>query len=192
MAKVEKRLVTTPKVEAKWIYLDKPNTRFSEDGGYEITLLFDPDNKEHKKFLDELEVIEQELRNELTKTLPAAKRKTISHEPFVKEDIDAEGNETGYLKIKAKSKYPPAVFDAKLNQITPPSNLGNGTIVRANIGLKPVLVGRKMFISCYLQAVQLIEVQTFQGGTDPAALGFTPEEGFVVEETLDLNDDADF
>jgi len=190
MAKIEKRAITTPKVEAKWIYLDAPNTKFSDEGGYEITLLFDPSNEEHKKFLDEIEVIEQELRNELTKSLPAAKRKLLSHEPFVKEDLDAEGNETGFLKIRAKSKYPPLVFDAKLNQIKPPSNLANGTVVKARLALAPVMVGKKVYITCYLQAVQLIEVHTFEE-TDPTALGFTPEEGFVVEEEIDLND-ADF
>ena len=195
------KFVTTPKCEAKWIYLDKPNTNFSDDGGYEVTVLFDPDNPEHKQFLDELEVIEQELRNEFLKSLTPAKRKSIIHQPLIKEDEDQDGNETGYLKIRTKSKYPPTVIDSQLHKIVPPSNLGNGTVVKVGMTLKPVLVSKNLYITAYLQVVQLIDIKTFDSmsNMDYTTLGFSVEDGFVSEDIIDnfkpevdIKDNGDF
>ena len=93
-------MVTSPAALVLWPKLNEPNTRFNEAGEYEATLVFDPKNNDHQKFLDNLERMYEEAVASMAEEhkKPKIKRADSPIRPL----LDKDDNETGMMKVKFK------------------------------------------------------------------------------------------
>ncbi len=93
-------MVASPAALVLWPKLNEPNTRFNEAGEYEATLVFDPKNNDHQKFLDNLERMYEEAVASMAEEhkKPKIKRADSPIRPL----LDKDDNETGMMKVKFK------------------------------------------------------------------------------------------
>lgn len=173
--------VITPKAEIRFHNLLKPSVY--KEGSipkYDVTILLDPDNQEHAKFIEMLQEFEEKAKQAILSQKSPAKRKMMNFRPIFKLDLDQDGNETGYMLFTARSQYPPVVVDSRKIKIQPPENLGRGSVVRVGAIVKPYESGINYGVTAYLQAVQIIELVEYN-----TAFGFIDkfgvEDGFTVE-----------
>lgn len=86
----------TPIGVARYPHLNKPDTRFDDDGVYKCDLIVPAD--EAQELIEYLEGI----RDEFFDSLDAKKRKQYSKAPVFEEELDEAGDETGNVIIKTK------------------------------------------------------------------------------------------
>lgn len=104
-----------------------------------------------------------------------------------KENKDKEGNDTGKLEFTAKSFEPTIVVTAdkvKIPQTQIPL-LSNGSTVKMQLNIVPYFMNGNVGLTCYINAVQLLNVIEYGGGSDNS--GFSVEDGY----TAVISDDAD-
>jgi hypothetical protein len=185
--------IVSPKGEAKWAFLDKPDTRFDEDGIYRIELVLEQ-TEQVQSFLDRLDEMANEAWEEQTKeTKPTVKSKAVLAKPYQAEEDPETGEETGRIVVRFKSKakvqtkkglmdMKPRVFDAKGRTVNPVPKIGNGSTVKVAFAYRPYFVAssRRVGVSLYLNAVQLIELVEFGGGNP-----FGEEEGGFSADTFE-------
>lgn len=178
MANKYQRL-TSPKGIARFPWLNKPDTKFSDVGDYKVDLVMD------KKDAEPLVKRITSIRDEFAKKEGAKKKANL---PFAFEEDD-NGNKTGRVIVKFKVKAmtgdwdrKPKLFDAKGNRITD-ANVGGGSVLKvsfdaytwnvaslgAGITLQPV-------------AVQVLELVEFEGGGSASEFGFGAEEGYEADD----------
>lgn len=160
------KFVTT-KGAAQWPWLNKPDTRFDTDGKYKADLLVKAD--EAKDFMSAAKALFVEEFGE--KMLPKAKW------PFEKDD------ESGAVRIRAKSSNKPGLFDAKGNTITADLNVGNGSTIKMAGVMSTYDAGGNKGVTAYLNSVQIIDLVEF-GGND-----FEEEDGYVFESSNEATND---
>lgn len=198
MAQKQKReKIVTPVGVVKFSHLTVPNTKFNKLGEFSVDLLLDPADPAVAKLKESLEAKAQEVR---AKALAEAKdgktKKAIEayevYTPF-SADEDKEGNETGNVVFKAKQKAvievqgkdpikkTVAIFDAKQKPLLG-KKIGRGTKMKVACTLAPfVAPGLKTLgVSVWLEAVQIIELHEFGGGSADS-FGFGEEEGYTDE-----------
>ena len=154
--------LTTPKAECHYAYLFVPSTKFDSDGIYSINLVFDPQNAEHKDFLA---------------TLKELHAKTEGSNIPWKEEKDIEtGQPTGRFIVKFKSKFSVGVFDALNQPLNYDKNIvGSGSLVRVSFKHQPYSQNGGG-LSLFLNAVQVIDLNRYEGGT-------AEDYGFEKDET---------
>jgi Protein of unknown function (DUF2815) len=209
--KFSKELVlqlTTPKATVMWANLGKPNTKFSPEGVYDVTVLIGKDD-----FLPIKTKIESLLsRAEAEYKATYKKKANIANTMPFREDVDKEtGEETGLWQLKAKlsaktsvngtiTDRRPVLVDSKLKPLSSDTAIGKGSIVRVNMTFYPYYVpSLGLGISAKLSSVQVIELKAWAGnnplkGFDVEAAGFEGE-GMAVSETptsSQTSDDEDF
>jgi hypothetical protein len=209
--KFSKELVlqlTTPKSTVMWANLGKPNTKFSADGVYDVTVLINNDD-----FLPIKAKIESLLsRAEAEYKALYKKKASIANTMPYREDVDKEtGEETGLWQLKAKlsaktsvngtiADRRPVLVDSKLKPLSSDTAIGKGSIVRVNMTFYPYYVpSLGLGISAKLASVQVIELKAWAGsnplkGFDVEAAGFEGEGMAVSENTTSsqTSDDEDF
>jgi hypothetical protein len=177
--------LTTPKGTVLWANLGKPNTKFSPDGVYDVTLLLSKDDFLPIKTKIEALLSKAEAEYKATYKKYASIAKTMPY----KEDVDREtGEETGLWQLKAKlssktvvngtvTDRRPLVVDSKLKPLSSDTAVGKGSIVRVNMTFYPYYVpSLGLGISAKLSSVQVIELKAYSG-SDPLR-GFGVEDGF--------------
>lgn len=174
--------IVTPKGEALYAHLVKPEMYQGQDQGFSIQIKL---NKKDTEALiatidKELEKAKQEM------DLPTTAK--WSKEPFLGYKEDKNGDIV--FKFKASSmiktrtgeelKRSIAVFDSQGNLISG-ENIGNGSTIRVSGYLMPFYVSKIINgISLKLTAVQVIDLVPYGGGRDAQAYGFAKEEGYVA------------
>lgn len=147
----------TPKGRAVYPSVTRPDTRYNEEGVYKTGLEMSP--KEADKFVEDLKACYVEEFG--AKKLPSAKL------PFKK-------NDDGTIVFNFKSKNAPKIFDAKGLPIKDVSELrvGGGSVIKVSGAMKAYNAGGATGVTCYLNAIQIIDLVEW-GGSGP----FTAEEG---------------
>jgi hypothetical protein len=170
--------ITTPKGIAKYPWLSKPDTKFSEEGEYKVNVILT--KEEAAPLVDKINGIFAENVKEETKKAKGKEVKT-SNPPYM-DELDDDGKSTGnvILKFKSKAAYPPAIFDSKGTKMEE-SNIWGGSEIRVNGYAAPYftsMVGAG--VALRLRAVQVI--QYVEGAQGASGFGFEEEdEGFVQE-----------
>jgi hypothetical protein len=182
--------LTSPKGIARFPWLNKPDTKFSEVGDYKVDLVLSA--KDAAPLIQRVEAI----RDAFAKKEGAKKKANL---PWV-DEVDDNGNKTGNVIVKFKVKAmtgdwdrKPKLFDAKGSRIVEAA-VGGGSVLKvsfdaytwnvaslgAGITLQPV-------------AVQVLELVEFEGGGDASEFGFGEEEGYEATDELgeDLETDAE-
>lgn len=182
MAKSNYLKVTSPKGEAFYPYLKSPEMYEGDPVGYTIQVKY---SKKDTEAL--MAAIEAEL--ERAKGDPAFKGKTWMKEPAMGCREKPDGSIMFKFKTKheyerdgeiIKRKVP--IFDAKGKPTD--VNLGNGSIVKIAFQVVPFWKSaRNNGVTLYLDAVQVLELKEYSGGSGSAgAFGFGEEEGFEADD----------
>ena len=177
---------TTPTGVANYPYISKPDTQFDTEGVYKVTLAVPED--EAKPVID---LINAELLAGI-KALKESKPKTKFKNaplPYAKE-LDDDGNETGNVLIKFKSKaaYKPSVFDAKNNPMVN-HNIWGGSEIKVNGAIafySSPSIGQG--VTLRLRAVQVI--QYVEGSDGAGKFNFEEEDGYVATSSSEEESEA--
>jgi hypothetical protein len=158
----KKEIFTTPKASCRFPFLTIADTKFNPDGIYRIEMIFDPKVEEHKKFLEHCKNLYTQSKG---KNLP------------YKKEVDLETKEeTGKWVVKFTSNFRPKVFDAKGYHMDDDVLVGNGSVVKVSYGYT-FYEGMNGGVKLYLQAVQVLELVEWNGGSFDD-FGFQAEQGY--------------
>jgi hypothetical protein len=178
--------LTTPKGVAKWITLNKPDTKFKKEGQYRVVLLLTPE--EAKPLQEKIDAAIEE-KKKIAKADPKNKGKKIKDADLpYKQDLNKEGEETGLVSFNFTAKasgvrengetwtFRPAVLDTKGKPVKSALIYG-GSIVRVAFKLSTWATAIGVGASLKMEAVQVIELKTM-GERDMSSYGFQEEEGY--------------
>ena len=189
---------TTPAGIAVWPKLVTPDTKFSPEGEYSVTLKFSGD--EAKTVVTRVKQFAKSAYESLCREQGRPKLK-IAQMPIQQ---DEEGNWLLKTKLKAKVttaagkswEQRPAIFDSRgvpMKESEIP-NVGGGSVIKACVEIAPyytATVGAG--ITLRLRGVQIITLVEYGSGeVNAAAMGFTSEEeGYVAGgETFSLEESS--
>ena len=171
---------TTPKGIAQYPWLSKPDTKFSEEGEYKVSLILS--KEEAIPILKQInEVFAENVAAESKKN--GGKDIKKAPPPYM-EQLDDAGNSTGkvILKFKSKAAYKPAIFDAKGIPMIE-SNVWGGSEIKINGSIAPyytTLIGAG--VALRLRAVQVIQYVDASTGA-ASKFGFEEEVGYEHHPT---------
>tara|TARA_Y100000593_G_scaffold45350_2_gene86285 strand:+ start:1731 stop:2330 length:600 start_codon:yes stop_codon:yes gene_type:complete len=171
--------LTTPAGIAKWAWVSKADTKYNSDGEFKVTLVLEKDAAEPL-----INKIEKELK-EFYAGLKAQGKKKIKEavRPYG-EEVDDEGDPTGNVefKFKSKAKFVPRipVFDSSGKPMTN-VDVWSGSKIKVNTTLAPYSAGIGEGLSMRLNAVQVIDLVRGTNGT-AEGYGFGEEDGYVHED----------
>lgn len=192
---------TSPRGTAIYPHLHAPDTKFDNAGVYSTKLRFTGRARERiEEMLEPLmEEAYEEALESVKGTAAQAKKKLEGsrRDPFEVE-IDEDGEETGAIIVNFKCKasgvrrdgstwkYTPRIFDAAGNPVRAGLRIGSGSVLKVNFEPRPYYVASIGYgVSCRLNAVQVLELQTWGGG-NAESFGFdADEDGFDASEIGD-------
>ena len=197
MADKKNPIYTTPKGTAKYCHLVRPSTKFNPEGVYDVTLLLDGADAENLINLIDEKIADN--KAEIQKE-PKYKKHLKECDPPYKEDLDKDGDETGFISFKFSMKaqatskktgetytFTPVLYDAKRNVIHP-KTVGFGSLMRIAFEVIPFNVAAiGAGVSLRLKAAQILELNS-SDGLSAEACGFEDEDGY----TNDTTDEAEF
>jgi hypothetical protein len=181
----------TPKGIAVYPWLSKADTKFDPDGTYRTTLRIP--TEEAQELVDKIEAIHAEAQAEETKKLPKGKKLKVADLP-ISTVYDDDGNETGEVDIKFKTKAKIKVgdkiiekklpmADAKGNKITEDIQIFGGSTIRLSFNAVPYNTSAGCGVSLRILGVQVIDLVS--GGGSGGDLGFGAVEGGTFEASND-------
>lgn len=174
MSSNDKIVLQTPIARTRYSHLSKPDTKWNSEGEYKTELVLDKATDETKAFVKSIEDAARSYYG------PDAAKAQLP----LKTDA-----ETGELIFKAKSSFKPKFVDSDgvlLREANIP-NIFSGSEIRMFVTLKPTSAQGKIYVSSYIQAVQLIKVVE---STVTDSLGFDPvEDGFKARPDLGGSND---
>lgn len=152
----------TPKGIAQYPWLTKPDTKFSEEGVYKVSLAIpEAEAKPFAKVIQDMFVAEYGQAK-----LPKA------HMPFKKD-------ENGNIVFSFKSKMKPRLYDAAGKPIKEDVSVGGGSTLKVSGAFGPYNKGANTGVALYLNAVQIINLVEFSSSP------FGAEEGGFVAAAQD-------
>lgn len=180
----------TPIGVAKYPHLNKPDTRFDDDGVYKVDLIVPED--EAAELVEYLEGV----RDELFDSLDAKKQKQYSKAPVCEPELDDAGDETGNVIFKTKLNAigrndkgdewtnEPKLFDSFGRPVDRDEvQIWSGSKLIVAGVCRPYAMGstKKVGVSLKCDGVQIIELVT-GGNATAESFGFKPQgEGFAFE-----------
>lgn len=174
--------ITTPQGSALYAYLDKPDTKFSDEGVYTITLRLP--SSEGQPLKDQILAMQSE---QMAEEKAAGKEPNLMTIP-IKDFVDDDGNECLDFRFKMKPSYKsaktgemvknsPKVFDAQLKPMT--ELVGRGSQVKVNFVADKYTCPMGVGVAMRLSAVQVLDLVTVGTQANAEGFGFAAEEGFV-------------
>lgn len=200
MAKKKYERITSPVGRAQYPYLNTPDTKFKEEGEYKVDLILD--KVDNAQFLGAIKArAEKAVEEAKVKLAEKNKHNKIKNlTPYVpfEEMFDDEGNPTGEVKVKFKTKAQYSKKDGTVVKLSPdlfdsqgkPIDrneviIYSGSEIRCNFTPSNFYnpASNLAGVSLRLNAVQVIELSS--GSSASASnYGFDAiEDGFSVEET---------
>jgi hypothetical protein len=164
----------TPKGNASYPKLTKPDTKFKAEGEYTTGLILG--EKEGKAFLETLkEAAVEELGNKAAQS---------AIYPVKEED--------GKMVFKFKSKNKPKLYDSHGKPIKDAElNVGSGSVLKVAGAVAFPKVQGKQYVSLYLNQVQVIELVEFSSSPfGDEGDGFTASD--KEESESDIDEDVAF
>jgi len=188
------KLLVTPVGEAVFPYLRRPDN-YQGDESYKVNIRVHPDNDDVQAYITKMEKFRDEQwdNNPQATKLSKAQRAKLSAHPVVREELDAEGEPTGFvlIPVKCKKEYvdretskavslKPTVVDAKKQPIPDTIDVGPGSSIKAAFSpffwVNPSI--KAYGVTARLKAVQVLELkERGLGGV------FDDEEGFEIDES---------
>jgi hypothetical protein len=176
--------ITTPQGTALYAYLDKPDTKFSDEGVYTVTLRVPKAEgvalqKQIHKMQDEQVKLEKDNGKTPNKmSIP------------IKENITDDGQEVLDFRFKMKPSYKnsltgetveqrPKVFDTQLKPMT--ELVGSGSKVKVAFIADKYTCPMGVGVALRLSAVQVIDLVSVASKQSSGESDFSMEEGFVSE-----------
>jgi hypothetical protein len=160
-------VLTTPIGRAKYVWLNKPDTKFGQEK-YKTQLLMDPDQAQP-----------------VVKALQAAAVAQFGDRASEAKLGFTTDVDTGEIDLKTATKYEPKFFDSQGHPIPKASlpELFGGSRLALRIKLYPYDVNATNYgITCQIMAVQIVEALTSSDNMEGA--GFDRVDGgFVAEDT---------
>lgn len=185
---------TTPKGEAKFVWIHKPNTEHDEDGELFVQMYLDHEDEAVQAWVAKLTELRDEAYQEAEGNLKGKALKDLHSVDILKTEYDDEGEETGRYYISAKLKgvakkkaagkqSKVIVLDAKRKPLKVVPNIGNGSLIRLVCSASPYYMAKDsaVGVSLYLSKLQLINLVEFAGGDD----GLEDEDGFSRDDLAD-------
>jgi len=187
---------------AVYPYLDKPDTKFKEEGEYRTKLRLSAEDAAPIIALVDAEMaVARKLEKLLAaKKDPKNKGKTIPENTPYKDAVDDNGEETGEIEFDFKATASGVskkngkpwtrtvdVFDAKKNKIK--GAVWGGSKIKVCFSIGSYFINAKVGygVKLYLEAVQVIEL--VQGGQRNAdGYGFGEEEGYEAADETPADD----
>jgi len=153
----------TPKGEAIYPYIKRPDTQFDDKGKYKVALMVDPTNEEVASWLKELKALVPEGGNSPIKV-----------------------NDEGKVIVNFSSQFAPKVYDADAKEIPLEGvpEIGPGTVCKIAYRENVWKVNRNEGLGLYLQGFQIIELSEYDGG-------FEKEEGYTASPEVPVTGDDD-
>ena len=186
MAANKKQQIVTPRAIAVYPWLNTPDTKFSSDGEFKVTLKIGPD--EAQPLIQKIGEVIEDYRNEQTKKDPKVAR--YSDMLPYEEEVDDQGNLTGNFLFKFKQKAKIHTKDGRTidmkialldAQRTPTDVIvGGGSEIKVAATLWPYVLPttKSVGVSLRPSAVQILSLVSV-GGSKMADL-FADEDGFVA------------
>lgn len=189
MAKQKSPRIVTPKGIAVYPWLNKPDTKFSPDGDYKVTLKVAAEDA--APLMQELDGILQEYKAEASKRDPKIARMAIN--PPYEEEVDDQGILTGNYLFKFKQKAVINMKDGRTVDVkiamldasrTPTDVLvGGGSEIKIAATVYPYAMNTTKTVGLSLRpyAVQILKLVKVGGGA--AADVFEDEDGFIDDHS---------
>lgn len=191
---------TTPAGVAKYPKLNKPDTKFKEEGEYSVTLLLSEDKAQ--AVVEAIHEAHQEAKEEGRKKAKGKKVKEADL-PFF-EVVDDQGNETGEIGFKFKTKASgtrkdgsrwtrrPALFDSMGQAVNPAQvEIWGGSILKVAYTAEPFYVpALGAGVTLRLQAVQVLKLVS-GGQREAKDYGFGEEEGYAFAGSISESEEGD-
>lgn len=185
--------IVSPKGIAVYPWLNRPDTKFSEDGDFKVTLKVDA--AEASPLIQKLDDIISDYQQQQSKVDPKMSRYNVT-QPY-EEEMDDQGNLTGnYLfKFKQKAKIHTkdgrtidmkvALVDASRTPTT--VNVGGGSEIKIAATVFPYAMNTNKTIGLSLRpnAVQILSLVSNQSNVVSM---FDEEEGFKTEAAPAANE----
>lgn len=198
--KKKRETKVSPLGELMWPFLAKPDTRFKKEGEYRCTLLVDKDDDFLKWLLATAKAGFEEVKAGLK---PKSRATVEMAEPFeVHYDENEEPTDKVEVRFKTNAVFKdkkgeevslkPKLFDAQGKLIEKDLAIGNGSKGKINFTWMSSFVPStgKIFLTLYLNAVQIVELKEFAPSAE--SYGFGVEDGYSVEEDVPFESDSDF
>jgi len=200
---MDKNSIITPQGIARFPWIVEPNTRFNEDGTYQCDLIVsEEDGKAFEK------IIKVGLKTFHDSELLKSGKKKLRFADLPCREFDDDNDEYGdspwIIKAKQDAQYTSKSdkvvknriiqFDSKQNAIN--EQVGSGS--KLKMAVVPYywnVASKGVGVTLKLQAVQVIELQTYNAPSAKTAEGFgftTEEQGFVSDgEDFEFAEDVD-
>ena len=160
--------VVSPRGKVTWAYIDRPDTKFSDEGEYRLA--FSIPRKDAKKFMAQID----EWMDTSLKESGATKQ---ADPPYTEDgdDVLFKFKQKPFFKSKTgeKRKVTIRLIDSKLHPCS--ASIGRGSEVK--VSFRPVtwMVQGGAGVTMYMDAVQIINLIPYNPVAD---MGFEEEEGF--------------
>ena len=160
--------VVSPSGKVTWAYIERPNTKFSEEGEYQLA--FTIPRKEAKKFMATIDEWMESSQKE-------SGAKKMADPPYKEDgdDVLFKFKQKPFFKSKngEKRKATIRLIDAKLN----PCNVSIGRGSDVKFSFRPAFwtVQGGAGVTLYMDAVQVINLIPYNPISD---MGFEEEEGY--------------
>ena len=160
--------VVSPSGKVTWAYIERPNTKFSEEGEYQLA--FTIPRKEAKKFMATIDEWMESSQKE-------SGAKKMADPPYKEDgdDVLFKFKQKPFFKSKngEKRKATIRLIDAKLN----PYNVSIGRGSDVKVSFRPAFwtVQGGAGVTLYMDAVQVINLIPYNPISD---MGFEEEEGY--------------
>lgn len=182
-----KRL-TTPAGIGQYVWVNKPDTKFDDDGVYKVSLILEGVAAESLQ--SDIDDAVDAAWDEKTSDLTAAKIKKLTKAYPYEDEVDDDGNETGRMVFKFKQnavinskkkgrievKVP--VFDAKGK----PSKaiVYSGSTLKVSFSMRSYLMesSKSVGVTMDLNAIQVLKLVSGSGGGNADSYGFGEEDGY--------------
>lgn len=104
--------------------------------------------------------------------------------PKLKVKWNTKDQEDGTVSIRASSKYQPAIFDSRNQDVAPDSvKIGGGSRLRLVVGVNMYDANKtNVTVSFYLNQVQIVDLKEYQRGPQQSAFDEV-DEGYTAEAT---------
>lgn len=200
--------IITPKGVAIYPRLNKPDTKFNAAGVYDCRVRLDPEASDVQELVEKLEKLRDSFYDatvtELKEAKKAAKAKKLTKRAVFTDDVDAEGEETGLIVLKAKTtasgtgkdgkpwKRSPTLFDAKGTKLKDPPLIYGGSEVKVAATARPYLMesSSEIGVTLYLDAVQIIKLVS-GSGQSADDFGFGEEDGYEADDAETFPEGSD-
>ena len=189
MAQNTQMKIVSPKGIAVYPWLNRPDTKFSPDGDFKVTLKVEA--KEAAPLIEKLDEALTKYQEQQAKADPKIGRYSIT--PPYEEELDDQGNLTGNYLFKFKQKavintkdgrsidMKVALVDASRTPTT--VNVGGGSEIKIAATVFPYAMSTTKSVGLSLRP-SAVQILSLVSGTSNVVSMFDDEDGFKTQEAL--------